>query len=507
MQRPGFRLLATATVMLAGCSVGPDYFPPDPPLPATFAAARHEASWQPRVVQWWGTLNDPQLNGLIERAIACNLDIEIALTRVQKARMQEVVVRQGRLPEAGVSGGIAAGSGTDLTKGRVANSLRSGTSTTGLESLQRIVGLDGRWDLDLFGKYRRLLEAAEADTEAMAEMRNAVLVTVVSDVVLNYVQIRALQARLQYARRDVATARGSVDLTRTRFDRGITSELDVALAERHLATSQARIPDLEAALFAAKSRLALLLDTFPEETVAELGAGRIPDAPGELDPGTPMELLRTRPDIRYAERKLAAANARIGAATADLFPSVGLTTGFGVQGGAGQRVAPSGGNVIHGPIWSVGPSGYWPFLDFGRLDALIAVEEMQTHEELIGYKKAILTAVGKVETSLVAYRAARRRLSALNSALSASRRAVKLATERYDRGLTDFLNVLDAQRQMFETEDLTVIARENVALQYVAFYMALGGGWEAYQELPPLRRPEPAFIAMFHRLAEHAEPR
>lgn len=503
MLRPGFRLLAT-TVMLAGCSVGPDYFPPDPPLPANFAADKREASWKPHIVQWWWTLNDPQLNDLVDRAIACNLDIEIALTRVQKARMQEVVVRQGRLPEVGVSGGIAAGSGTDLTKGRVANSLRSGSSTSGLDSLQRIVGFDGRWDLDLFGKYRRLLEAAEGDTEALAEMRNAVLVTVVSDVVLNYVQIAALQSRLEYARRDVATARGSVNLTRTRFDRGITSELDVALAERHLATLQARIPDLESAIFATKSRLALLLDTFPEAIIAGLGIARIPALPDDLDPRTPMDLLRTRPDIRYAERRLAAANARIGAATADLFPSVGLTTGFGVQGGPG-RGTPSSGTAIHGSIWSVGPSGYWPFLDFGRLDALIAIEEMQTHEELVGYKKAILTAVGEVDMSLVAYHAARRRLRALNSALSASRRAVQLATERYDRGLTDFLNVLDAQRQMFEMEDLVVVSRERVALEYIGFYKALGGGWEGYQALPPLPRPEPAFIAMFRRIAAQHE--
>lgn len=505
MKRPGFRLIAAATVMLSGCSVGPDYLPPDLRLPASYTVAPGEASWEPRAAQWWWTLNDPQLNALVDRAIACNLDVEIALTRAQKARMQEVVVLQGRLPEVAVSGGIAAGSGTDLTKGRVADSIRSGSSSTGLEALQRIIGLDGRWDLDLFGKYRRLLEAAQSDTEALAEMRNAVLITVIADVVLNYVQIRALQSRLDYAQRDVAIGRGSVSLTRTRYEQGITSELDVALAERHLATLRARVPPLEAAIFAAKSRLALLLDTFPEAVVAELGGGAFPPIPDQLDPRAPMDLLRTRPGIRYAERKLAAANARIGAATADLFPTVGLTTGFGVQGGPGQGGMPSGGIAINGPIWSVGPSGYWPFLDFGRLDALIAVEEMQTHEEFVGYKKAILIAVGEVDTTLVAYRAARRRLNALNSALSASRRAVKLASERYERGLTDFLNVLDAQRQLFEAEELTVIARESVALQYIAFYKALGGGWEAYQELPPLPKPEPAFIAMFRKLTAYRQ--
>lgn len=503
MVRPGFRLIATATVLLSGCSVGPDYLPPDLPLPSSFTTMAREASWEPHLVQWWWTLDEPQLNALVERAVACNLDLEIALTRVQKARMQEVVVRQGRLPEVDVNGGIAAGSGTDLTKGRVAGSLRSGSSTTGLEALQRIIGLDSRWDLDLFGKYRRLLEAAQGDTEAFAEMRNSVLVTVIADVVINYVQIRALQSRLDFARRDVATARRTLDLTRTRYERGITSELDVALAKRHLATLQARIPDLEAAIFTTESRLALLLDTFPGAVATELGGGGIPRVPDHVELRVPMDLLRTRPDIRYAERKLAAATARIGAATADLFPTIGLTTGFGVQGGPGLPGATPNPTTIHGPIWSVGPTGYWPFLDFGRLDALITVQEMQTHEELVSYKKAIVSAVGDVDTSLVGYRAARRRLSALRSALSASRRAVELASERYERGLTDFLNVLDAQRQQFEAEEFVVIARESVALQYIAFYKALGGGWEIYQALPELPRPEPAFIAMFRKLAEH----
>lgn len=473
-------------------------------MPGSYAAAPPVASWEPQLVQWWQTLNEAELNGLVERAIACNLDIEIALTRVQKARMQEIVVLQGRLPEVGVSGGIAAGSGTDLTKGRVANSLRAGSSQSGLDALQRIVGFDGRWDLDLFGKYRRLLEAAQADTEALAEMRHAVLVTVVADVVANYVQIRALQSRLDFAQRDVETGRGTLKLTRTRLDRGITSELDVALAERHLATLQARVPPLEAAIFAAQSRMALLLDTYPQAMVAELGGeGKVPRIPKYLEPHVPMQLLRTRPEIRHAERKIAVASARIGAATADLFPTIGITAGFGAQGGPGGQGGASVSNTaISGPIWSVGPAGYWPFLDFGRLDALISIEEMQTREELLNYRKAILTAVGEVDTAIAGYRAALRRLGALNSALTASRRAVRLASERYDRGLTDFLNVLDAQRTLFEMEELTVIGRESVALEYIGFYKALGGGWEGYEELPPLPRPEPAFIAMFRKLAE-----
>ena len=210
----------------------------------------------------------------------------------------------------------------------------------------------------------------------------------------------------------------------------------------------------------------------------------------------PADLLRRRPDIRQAERALAASTARIGVATANLFPSVGFTAGWGGQGGDATGKTPQIGN----PIWSAGPAAYWPLLDFGRLDALIDVQELQAHELFVTYKKTIIYAVEEVDEATKQYRAQEQRLRELSVALEQSKRAVALATERYERGLTDFLNVLDAERQEFTIEDQNAIAQEAVVMQYIALYKALGGGWELYDELPPLKEAQPALVAAARRL-------
>jgi NodT family efflux transporter outer membrane factor (OMF) lipoprotein len=510
-RRCWFLLVGGAAIAISGCAVGPNYQPPEVAVPQGFEAqarANQKSTTlpepDPNVVLWWRPLKDRTLDGLVERAVASNLQIESALARVQRARELEVAVIGAALPQIGISGAIATGSGTDLTKGRGADSLRAGTSTSGLNALSGLVGFDGGWELDIFGKYQRLLEAARGDTEALAEMRNAVLVSVIADVVRTYINIRAFDARLEYARRNVETAQKTLDIVQKRFDLGLTSEFDVTLAKRQLAVLQARPADLRAAIIDARNRMAILLGTYSGELASGLRRQRaIPRIPEHLQPGLPLDLLRRRPDIRQAERQVAAATARIGAATADLFPAVSVTAGFGAQGGPqlnnGATATPP---PVRGPIWSVGPGGYWPFLDFGRLDALIFAQDLKTHELLVNYKQTILVAVAEVNSALVNYRAARQRLKDLETALAESRRAVDLALERYDRGLTDFLNVLDAQRQQFEMEQQSVIAQEAVAIQFVLLYKALGGGWERYDALPPIPEPQPAIAAAIRRLSQ-----
>jgi outer membrane protein TolC len=323
------------------------------------------------------------------------------------------------------SGTVATGSGTDLTRGRVAQSIRAGDSTRGVRSISRMAGFDAGWELDLFGKYQRTLEAARDDAEAQMELRNAALITVIADVARNYLDIRGLQMRLKIARKDVATAQRTVDLLITRIEPGLSNEsdltlaklrvrapkrqsessasneLDLTLAKGELATQQARLPELNAAISAAESRLALVLGTYSADVPGAIRApAKLPPLPERLRPGVPVELLQRRPDIRAAERELAAATARIGVATANLFPSVALTAGFGAQGTVGQSV----GAPIHGPIWSFGPGAYWPLLDFGRLDALINIEEMRAHEVLIRYEKTIIAAVEEVNQAIKQYR-------------------------------------------------------------------------------------------------------
>jgi NodT family efflux transporter outer membrane factor (OMF) lipoprotein len=493
-------------VGLCGCTVGPDYQFPEVAIPTVFGSPGREVvsqdtAPQPDAVRWWQTLHDPELTRLVDRAIACNPDIEIALTRMQAVRTQQIVVIGAALPTVEASAGIGAGTGNDLTKGRVPQALRAGSNNTGLSNISRIAGFDTGWELDLWGKYRRELEAVRDDAEAFSEIRNAVLISVVADVVRNYIYLRGLQLRLQIAQNAVKAAQKTLDVAQERFNRGLTNELDVTLAKRELATVQATVPDLLAQISYADSQLALLLGTFSSDIISEVNKPRpLPRVPPRLRPGSPANLLRRRPDIRESERKLAAATARIGVATADLFPTVAFTAGFGVQGGMSSATK-SASAPSSGPIWSAGPGGYWPLLDFGRLDALVDIQELAAHESLVNYKRTILLAVEEVTDAIKQYRDQQQRLRELSVALEQSRRSVTLATERYERGLTDFLYVLDAQRQEFALEDQTAVARVAVVIQYVALYKALGGGWELYDELPPLKDAKPAIVATVSRLA------
>jgi NodT family efflux transporter outer membrane factor (OMF) lipoprotein len=503
-------LIIGVALWVSGCAVGPDFELPIVGVPSSFGTASLTSgiASPPAAadfVRWWQVLHDRHLDALIDRAVASNPDIEIALTRVQEARTEQIVVLGAMLPNVGASGTAGLGTGTDLTKGRAAQSLRAGSNTTGIKSVSRIAGFDAGWELDLFGKYQRQLEAVRDDTETQMELRNAVLITVIADVARNYLDIRGLQLRLEIARNDVKTAQKTVNLLLTQFDRGLSNELDLTLARRQLATQQARLPELTAEISAAESRLALLLGTYSADIVGELqqqpdGFPRISE---RLRPGVPVDLLRRRPDIRAAERDLAAATARIGGAIADLFPSVAITAGFGLQGGT--RVGSSAAQFkqavpIRGPIWSAGPGAYWPLLDFGRLDALINIQEMKTHEVLVNYRKTIIVAVEEVDQAIKQYQLDLAQRKALGVALAASRRAVDLSMERYERGVTDFFNVLDAQRQEYALEDQYAIADEVVMLHYVAFYKALGGGWELYDELPPIPDAQPAVVATVRRL-------
>ena len=259
-----------------------------------------------------------------------------------------------------------------------------------------------------------------------------------------------------------------------------------------MATLQSGVAPLEARIAASQHVIAVLLGQFPEDLAKELAKpGKLPALPAQIPPGLPIELLRRRPDIHVAERELAAATARIGVAAAELFPRVVVSGALGGQGG------PRSSSVIPLTfIGAAGPSVYWPLLDFGTLDAIVDIADLQAHELLAGYNQTILTAVQQVDDAVAAYAATQVRLRNLDHALTAARHASKLATERYDRGLTDYLNALDAQRQEFDLEEQYVRAQQTAAEQPVALYKALGGGWELHEVMPPIKQPEPAIIAL-----------
>src|SRR5580693_7286174 len=415
---------------LAGCSLGPEYFTPDAALPVNFVTAPTgerlpSGGASPELWQWWRTLHDHQLNELIELAIQNNLDLKIALDRLQQARLQLVVLGAQQLPQVngGVGGGV--GTGTDETRGRVAQALRDGENNTGLKKITGVGGLDAEWEIDIFGKIASRIEAQVYTAEALKEARDWVYVVIAADVARLYFDLRARQDRLQILSRDIEASRKVLDLAQTRLDRGLTNELDVLLAKRQVETLQADVEPLKALIAANGYAIAVLVGEYPEALAG----------------------YRRRPDIREAERYLAAAVAVVGARTADLFPSLVLTAGGGVQGGPR-----SGSGVPITWIGSVGPSIDAPILDFGALDALVEIAGYRAHELATGYKQAILVAVQQVDEANVTYRGYRQSLLNLDTALDAARQATKLSTERYDRGLTDFLYVLDAERQQFALE-------------------------------------------------------
>ena len=497
-----FASLVVLAGALAGCSLGPEYFTPDAAIPASFTvppagSGPKSGGASPDLWQWWKTLRDPELNRLIDLAIENNLDLKIALDRLQQARLQLVVIGAKAVPQLNGSAGGGVGTGTDETKGRAAQALRNGDNATGLTKVSAIGGLDSEWELDIFGKIARRVEEQVYTTEALKEARDWVYVVMAADVARLYFDLRARQDRLQILYRSIEAAQKVVDLTQTRLDRGLTNELDVLLAKRERDTLQADVEPLKALIEANGYAIAVVLGEYPAAIARDLRRpGAVPRLPPRAPVGTPVDLLRRRPDIREAERYLAAAVADVGARTADLFPSVAITAGAGAQ--TGPR---SGAAIPITWIGSIGPTLDAAILDFGALDAKIEIADYKAHELAAAYKQNILVAVQQVDEANASYQGFRLSIRSLDTALEAARQATKVATERYDRGLTDFLNVLDAERQQFALEQQRAEVVRLAGDSFVALYKALGGGWPPDEIIPPVRHPDPAVVAAVKRLA------
>jgi len=489
-------------VALSACAAGPHYRTPKPDAPPVFAAqvnppnaaTSNAASVAPvELSTWWRSLNDAELNSLVDRAVKSNLDVEIALDRLQQARSYEAVVVGYALPEVDASGAAGRGTGSDLTKGRAAQVLRSADNGAGLQQINSIVGFDAVWEIDLFGKFRRELQAVRAETDAARAARYDVLTSVIGNVVRAYVDLRGFQVRAGILHHASDVLRESLRIVNIRYERGIINELDVALATRELATLEGQIAPVEAEVKAAQYTLAVLIGEYPENMAAELSrTDLIPTMPAAAAPGVPLDLLKRRPDIQQAERELAAATARIGVATANLFPDVTVSAAIGSQS-QGWGTLPN----VSKHIWSFGPGAIWPLLDFGALDAQVEVADFAARASLANYRETILNAVQQVDSSLDAYEAQEYRMEKLTDAVTAAQRAVDLATARYNRGLTDFLNVVDAQRQFYDLQEQYAEAQVSQGEQFVQLYKSLGGGWQEYQAVPKIRMPQPAIVAAF----------
>ncbi len=373
------------------------------------------------------------------------------------------------------------GTGTSQTRGGLIDGpLNAASDTTGLRQITHALGVDTFFEADVFGNLRRAGQAVAADDVAAGEFRNQVLVTLLGDVARRYVAVRTRQLRLDIADRTVAALTRGADLAHERFRRGIVNELDAALADRELASAQATVDPLRADLLASERAVAVLLGREPDALVAELDRrGPLPTPPAAVDAGLPGDLLRRRPDVRQAEAQLVAANARLGVATANLYPRLLLSAAAGDEGQGLGRLP-----VDWRFIWTVGPTVQYPLLDFGTADARRLQADQATLEQLANYRRTVLLAVQQVDDALTGYAAERGRLGHLDRAVAAAERAVDLATQRYDRGIIDFLNVVDAQRALFALQDQRAVS-EQLA---VATSSPSAKTWAAAGRASPRRR-------------------
>jgi multidrug efflux system outer membrane protein len=472
-------LVAIMVAVLVGCAVGPDFRPPETKVPKDWDGQKVVSSAQPsqtntapiKLVDWWKAFKDPTLSSLVEMAVRNNLDMRQAEARIRQARASLGVAGAPLLPElnSSVLYQRSQSSSATVTTGGPAIA-----TAGGLRELFQ-VGLDASWELDIFGGTRRNIEAAGADLEAAVEDRRDVLVTLVGEVGNNYLTLRGLQQQIAIARKNLEAQRHTAKITRKRFEAGFVGGLDVANAEAQVATTQAQIPTLESSARAAIYSLGVLLGRQPAGLEKDLiKQAPIPLTPPAVPVGLPSELVRRRPDIRRAEAQLHAATARIGVATADLFPKFSLTGSFGFSSNDLTKL----GNLASSKFWSFGPTVIWPIFAGGRILWNIKVQNALQEQALLTYQKTVLTALKDVETALVAYAKEQERRKSLSEAVVNNRKAVDLAMKLYIAGKTDFLNVLTAQLNLYASETALVQSTSNVDTNLIALYKALGGGWE-----------------------------
>lgn len=452
--------------LLTACfQVGPDYAPPEPSVAGQWQQGANVDYVQQHgdLSSWWTVFNDPLLNRLIVEAIDGNLNLRLAMLRIEQARAVLAIAYSGYFPTGNFEPGIQWG-----------QTSKQISPSGGEFHSQTNINLGTSWELDLFGRISRSVEASEADLESFEEARNGTLVALTAQVAQSYLLLRTTQSNLAVALKNIDAQKSILDLTMTREQSGLASGLDVAQAERVLATSEADVPPLRAQLVQSLNALALLLGKQPGFLADQLSiAQALPLPPLEIMTGVPADIIRQRPDIREAERVLAAETARIGVARADLYPTLSLSGLFGFG-------ALDFSNVFHGNSfgYSVGPGFLWTVFDGGRIRAQIAQQETIAEQAYVQYEQTILNALSEVENSMKAYVEERARTAALERAVQASQKTLDLASDLYKDGLADFQNVLDAETALFTNESQLATSRGQAVTDLVLLYKALGGGWQ-----------------------------
>lgn len=458
-------LCSIIPLCIVGCVAGPDYRLPAVSTRTEWQTATGSLKSAPgdnaQLAVWWQTLNDPLLSTLVEEAVANNLDLKLAAARLRESRARRGLSAADRMPT--VKGGAGAG--------RTRSSAEMGTGssrTTETYSAQ----FDASWELDLFGGKRRALEAASATVDASLENMRDVRVSLLAEVVLAYIEIRSYQAQIDSTSATLASLAETEEIAGWRFQAGLVNQLDVEQSRLNLEQTRAQLPVLLSSLEQSRNNLALLLGR-SGGTLKEVQIKMpIPPVPAEVAIGIPAETLRQRPDVRRAERQLAAATAQIGEAEAARYPDLTLSGTLGLQ-------AVSVGNLLNSSafMYSLAANTAATIFDGGRLKQKVEIQNALQEQALISYQSAVQSALRDVENALVAYAEEQNRRGTLKDAVHSAQRAESLARNQYAAGLVDFVTVLDTQRSLLSLQEQLIVSEAAVTSNLARLYKALGGGW------------------------------
>jgi outer membrane protein, multidrug efflux system len=458
-------ILPAALLLVAGCMVGPDYKPPTTTTPTTWSSVTngqvgnlHLTTNGANMAQWWTQFQDPELTELVEQAFRTNLDVRLAVALLMEERAQKGIDIGGLWPSVNATASADYGR---LSYGN--NSQRSYNA-----------GLNGIWDIDIFGRQRRLLESDAAKIIAAHENIHDAQVTLAAEIGLDYVQLRGAQEQIAIAQDNLKSEQHTADLTRQKLRAGFENTLDAAQADAEVATTAATIPSYQTIVLQNIFALSVLLAREPGDLLAELSKPLpMPVTPPLVPVGLPSELLRRRPDIREAEANLHAAAALIGYAEADFYPQFTLNGSANYQNNLAR-------DLFAGPsrFWSVGPSINWPIFQAGTTVSNVKLQRAFTDAAYIQYQKTVLQALQGVESALVAYNLEWEHRETLNTAVNFNAKARAISQQLYEQGTTDFLSVLDAERSLFASQTALVLSKQSISADLIALYQALGGGWD-----------------------------
>jgi len=460
---------------LTGCAVGPDYKHPDSDVPARYTAAAELKTGRAPAIDaaWWERLDDPLLAEYVDQALRANPRLEAARARVREARALRRAAAGGRRPAL-----EASADGQRFSRSENSAGGRTSAARQGLNDIDGNLfrsGFDARWEIDLFGRVGRAVEAADARLRAAEYRHRDLMVSLAAEVATTYTRLRGAQRRLTLAERNIRIQQESLEIVRNKHKSGLVPELDVHQARRQLAETRSAMPPLRGAIRVNAHALARLLAKSPGALIEELEAGgSLPATPDVVPAGLPAELLGRRADLRAARQALRAASAEVGVAIARLYPRISLTGSLGTEAARFTDVfaAASG-------LWSLGVNVTWPLFQGERLRAKVDAREAALDQAAARYRRAVLRTLEEVETNLVRYAESRNERDELAKASAAARDALARARALYQAGLTDFLTVLDAERAVTRLDDRLAATETDIVAHLVSLYKSLGGGWQA----------------------------